>query len=282
MKLALGLFLAFFTAFGAVFAQSQGPFSPTAFNGNGAGAPWANLGGVHTVDNNPAYVDLAQYPTCNSGMCYYSNEASFSGFAFSVPSTAIITGIKLDVMQRVSSPGGGIRDSILMLAMNGAGVGSDYANPAYWTDTPTLNSYGDSLDTWSYTWYPSSVNDANFGLIYRLTNDSYDQPASVDYLSMTVFYQNGTGISSQTSKPWEIVFSEGSLSISVEASVLSNGYLVEVRDVQGRLFFSDQYGQGQSKLDLSIDASLWSNGVYVVSVLSSEGYATQRKVILSN
>ena len=60
----------------------------------------------------------------------------------------------------------------------------------------------------------------------------------LDYLSMTVYYQTGTGIKSQTSTPWDIRFKENNLLISAEASILSKGFKVEVMDLQGKISVS--------------------------------------------
>ncbi len=280
MKKAHLVFFAFFATIILSNAQSAGPFTPSAYSTSGTGAGWANLSGVHALDNNPAYVDLAQYPTCNSFICYYSDIAHFTGFGFSIPINSVITGIQVSAMQRVSSPGGGIRDSMLFLSLNGTTMGSDYADPSYWLDTPTLNTYGNSADMWGYSWTPAEVNDPTFGLQYRLTNDSYDQPASLDFLTMTIYYQAGTGISSQTSSPWVIGFKDESLHITAEASILSKGVRIEVRNLDGKLQYSNEIDQGLRKLNLNIDAGSWSPGLYLINISSADGATFQHKAIL--
>lgn len=280
MKAFFTLITAFIIIIPGLMAQSSETQSPYGYSSSGSGASWANLTGVLFIDNSPAYADLAQYPNCNLGGCYYSNVASFTNFGFTIPLNATIHGIKVDVVQRVSSPGGGIRDSSLVLVLNGTALSSDYADPSYWLDTPTSNVYGDSTDTWAYSWTVNEINDPGFGLEYRLTNDSYDQPASLDYLSMTVFYQTGTGISSQSSTSWNIGFIENHLMISAEASVLAKGLMVEVSDIQGKVCFTKNVEPGNRKLDLNVDASSWLNGIYFLNITSDEGYKLQRKLLL--
>jgi len=283
-KLMKSIVILIFALFSCIYicnAQSTSPQAPTSYIVSGSGTAWANLGGVHAVDNSPAYADLAQYPNCGGVVCYYSNIASFSNFAFSIPTAATITGIVIDANQRVSSPGGGIRDSMMVLALNGTAVGSNYSDPAYWLDTPTMNSYGDSIDTWGYAWTPAEVNNIGFGLQYQVTNDSYDQPASLDYLAMTIYYQNGTGISSQKSTPWNIGFFENSLIIFAEASILAKGIKIEVRQIDGKLKYFYNAASGNSKLDLRVDVNSWVTGVYLVTIVSTEGASIQRKAVLS-
>lgn len=280
MKKALLHFYAFFIGIIQIVAQSAGPVSPGSYAISGTGANWGNLSGVTSIDNNPAYADLAQYPTCNSSICYYSNIAHFTGFGFSIPLTATISGIMVNAMQRVSSPGGGIRDSVVFLSFNGTVQGSNKADSTYWQDTPTMNIYGNAADIWGYAWTPAEVNDATFGIQFQVTNDSYDQPASLDFLSMTVYYQTGTGIGSQTSTPWEIGFFGKSLGIRAESTILSKGVVIEVHNLDGKLQYKESVNQSQGKLDLNIDASAWSDGVYLINVIPIEGSTVRRKALL--
>ena len=280
MKKIYSLLFSFFIGVMLSFSQSSGPNNPTGFSTSGTGAGWSNLSGIIAVDNNPAYADLAQFPICNTFLCYHSDIALFTSFGFAIPLTANITGIKVDVSQRVSSPGGGIRDSLMMLSLNGNMLGADRSDTSYWLDTPTPNTYGDSVDTWGYSWSPAEINDSTFGLQYQVTNDSYDQPASLDYLSMTVYYQTGTGIESQSSTPWEIKFAESKLIINGEASLLSLGATVDVRSTDGKLNYSKVFKQGEQRIDLIVDASTWSSGVFIVTISSPTVSIVQRKVIL--
>jgi len=281
MKSTLFFIFSLFCYVLTVNAQSTGPQTPGTYVASGNGVGWSNLAGVHAVDNSPAYADLAQYPNCSGPLCYYSNIANFSNFSFSIPSNATITGIVVDANQRVSSPGGGIRDSVMVLALNGIALGTDHSDPSYWLDSPTMNSYGDSTDTWGYAWSPTEINDISFGLMYQVTNDSYDQPASLDYLAMTIYYQSGTGIESQKSTPWNIGFYENTLVINGEASIISKGVKVEVRQMDGKLQYLYDSTSGTSKLDLHLNVSSWTSGVYIITITSAEGASVQRKAILS-
>lgn len=262
------------------FAQTAGPFFPTTYASSGQGAGWGNLVGVQYVDNSPAYADLAQFPTCNNFMCYYSNVASFTGFNFAIPGGSNITGIQIDMLQRVSSPGGGIHDSVLVLALNGAPVGNVNVNPNNWNDVPTVYTYGGSTDTWGSNWTPASVNDPTFGLLFRVTNSSYDQPASVDHLTMTIYYQAGTGISSQTSTPVIIGFKNNFLHIKSEGTNYATGGRVEVMNMSGQILGSTAIKKDLAKMDVTFDAVNWDNGIYMVNIYNNSGSFIQRKVVL--
>lgn len=264
------------------FGQSVGPSVPLGYATSGMGSGWANLMGVQFVDNSPAYADLAQYPTCNNFMCYYSNIASFTSFGFSIPATATIMGIKLDILQRVSSPGGGIHDSVLVLAYNGITYGSNYAATTFnWLDVPTIKTYGGAIDTWGYAWTPAQINDPTFGFRYQLTNTSFDQPASVDHLTMTVYYQVGTGLAdSQTATPWQVAFTGSFLSINAQASTLSEGSQITVNSITGEKVYQSNNPSGNDRIDLKIDASTWNAGVYMVNIQPAGGKWFQKKLVL--
>lgn len=262
------------------FAQTAGSFSPTTYSTSGQGAGWANLVGVLYVDNSPAYVNLAQFPTCNNFMCYYSNVASFTGFNFAIPSGSTIEGIQIDMLQRVSSPGGGIHDSALVLVLNGAPVGNVTVNPNNWNDVPTVYTYGGATDNWGSSWTPALINDPTFGLLFRVTNSSYDQPASVDHLTMTIYYSTGTGISSQTSSPLFINFKNNFLHITSEGSNYSVGGKVEVINMAGKILVSTLFEKDRESMNVSIDAGNWDNGIYLVNIYNNSGSFIQRKVVL--
>jgi hypothetical protein len=254
-------------------AQVSGPYEPVMFSTSGNGTSWANLSGIAAVDNNPAYADLAQYPTCTNQLCYYSNIANFKGFGFSVPSNAVITGIKLDIMQRVNSPGGGIHDSLLNLAVGASMLGSDYANDSNWFDTPHIRSYGGQNDKWGYTWTPAEVNDPDFGFYYQLTNSSYDQTASVDHLEMSVYYQIGNAVYQATSSSIQILFLNNTLYID---NIEQKGSRIEVLNQAGSRIFESITDHPGS---LSIDAANWDDGIYLINILNSD-HLISRKVAL--
>lgn len=258
------------------YAQSVGPSVPNNYSSSGSGASWGNLAGVQFVDNSPAYVDLAQYPTCNNFMCYRSNVASFSGFGFAIPGNALITGVELNVMQKVTSPGGGIHDSVLTLAFNNVAIGNNYANPNNWSDSAQTQTYGGSTDTWGNTLSPAQVNDSNFGILYQLTNTSYDQPASVDYMTMTVHYQLGTSIHSQSSNPGLINFDGKNINIKS-----SQGQRLDIFCANGQIVFSKSFSSNNT-IDEVIQTSSLSNGIYFVRIEGQQGLIFQRKVSVVN
>jgi hypothetical protein len=258
-------------------AQSDGPFVPSNYSTSGTGASWGNLGGIQFIDNSPAYVVLAEYPTCNNFMCYRSNVASYIGFGFTVPLNASITGVELNVMQRVSSPGGGIHDSILTLSLNNVAIGTNKANPSNWLDTPLTQTYGGTSDTWGNSLTVQDVNNSSFGIQYQITNTSYDQTASVDYMTMTIHYQLGTSIYSQSSNPSQVNFD--GMNIFIKSN---RGQKLDIYSANGHIVFNKSFTSNNSTIDEVIQTNSWSNGIYFVRIEGRDGVIFQRKVSIVN
>lgn len=279
MKCAISIICLLTLSIFGTFAQSVGPVVPMIYSTMGSGASWGNLSGVQLVDNSPAYVDLAQYPTCNNFMCYRSKIASFSGFGFTVPSNATITGVQLDILQRVSSPGGGIHDSVLTLAMNGVAIGNNKASSTNWFDTPQTQIYGGSTDTWGNVLSVNDVNDSGFGILYNITNTSYDQTASVDFMSMTIHYQIGTSSFSQSSIPCLVNLNENSLVIKVQTE-LENSTTLKVFNSNGQLVYNQVYTTFQHQIDENISTINWHSGLYLVLVENAKGVVFRNKMTL--
>lgn len=278
MKNKLTTLFAYLLVLGELLAQNAGPLVPNNFSSNGSGASWGNLAGVQAIDNNPGYVDLAQFPNCSSFLCYHSNIASLSNFGFNIPLNATITGVQLDITQRVNSPGGGIHDSVLTLALNGIAMGNNKANASNWSDTPQNQSYGSSTDTWGNTLTPADVNNSAFGVLYEITNTSYDQAASVDYLTMTVYYQIGTSIFEQSAKPWNVYFEQNNLVIDSPIKITSNTS-ISLYNASGQLVFYNSLSASKPYLNEYISLALLQSGIYFIAIESADGSSYKKKLL---
>lgn len=127
-----------------------------------------------------------------------TNYMLCTGFSFSVPVTASICGIKVDVERNAAGLliGSSVTDNRVMIVKNGVIGGTNHASGAGWTGTDAMASYGSNADTWGLAWTPADVNSPNFGIALSATLNaglaSLFLTANVDYVRVTVYYDNTT------------------------------------------------------------------------------------------
>jgi hypothetical protein len=243
MRNKIILTLLLFISFNCSFAQSQGPLSPTmAVNGPTGPASLVNVAGFYAADNNPAYVDLAAYPTCSGVFqCYYSQYVTISGFGFSIPSTATITGIRVEISKKVSQPVTTIHDSIVRLVKSTGPVGNSIVSTVQWPMTFTYQTHGDSTNLWGTTWTPAEINSPSFGVYYRITNGNIDQTAQMDHVRITVYYNTASGITESANLLFNYVIQNKQFNVT---SNLKDNAVFRVFDVQGREVINEQIRTG--------------------------------------
>lgn len=117
-----------------------------------------------------------------------------TNFGFSIPATATITGITVEIERR-SSLNGHIFDNGLRLLKGGVEVGSNYASATQWPTMDTYMSYGGCSDLWGTTWTPADINASNFGLVFACIdycpfNGVGDAQSFIDHVRITVCYTN--------------------------------------------------------------------------------------------
>ena len=96
-----------------------------------------------------------------------------------------------------------LQDLTVQLLKAGSLVGSNKASSTGWSTSKTTVGYGSSSDLWGTTWTPADLNASNFGLRFAAKNVVTGiavVTASLDYISVTVTYNddtNGIGTASQ-------------------------------------------------------------------------------------
>ncbi|MCE3278253.1 MAG: hypothetical protein K0S44_444 [Bacteroidetes bacterium] len=90
------------------------------------------------------------------------------GYGFSIPSSAVITGIEVKLEKRAQGIGIGssIRDNTLQLLKNSGPVGNTKSNSAAWSASDITEIYGGPTDLWGTTWEPSEINSPGFGCAF--------------------------------------------------------------------------------------------------------------------
>ena len=204
MKNSLLLLLLLLTT--VTFSQTQGPNNPSAATGvpNSSclacpGGTWSNETNVFLADNNSAFVVAASYPNCFQSNCYYSRFLYASNFGFNIPVASVITGIVVEVNRNPGNPNA-IVDSTVRLYDGSNMVGANRAISTPWANGFNYQSYGSMTDLWGAAWTPALINNAGFGLYFKLYNSAANVVATVavDHIRITVYYSTVSGVHSQT------------------------------------------------------------------------------------
>lgn len=177
------------------FAQclTSGPNSPSSVsNGTGIGSiAWIDLTNAQTSNN--------LYATATALVIGdKTNYLRFTNFGFSIPTTATICGISIEIEKKATGLAlVNVTDESVRIIKGGTIVGSDYADTGTdWASSDFTSSYGGSSDLWGTTWTPSDINASDFGvaLSAELASLSVLPTAQADHAQMTVYYDNSLPI----------------------------------------------------------------------------------------
>jgi hypothetical protein len=164
---------------------TAGPNNPTAgasVTGVGTVA-WSNPTNIYSDNSSYATVALATSSTI-------SNYLQASGYGFSIPTDATISGISVTI-NRYASSTSVVYDNVVQLMTGGSIVGTNQASTSAWTTTTSATaSYGGTSSLWGKaSWTPSEINSTDFGVALSVKNTSgTNRTASVDYVTVTVTY----------------------------------------------------------------------------------------------
>lgn len=161
---------------------SQGPLNPTSLGQLALGGTviWANVGNVAASDD--------VYATVVLNNTDISQALLALGFGFSIPTTAIVAGILLEIERHGTSTFN--VDSSVRIYKAGNPIGTDKAIGNSWASSDAYASYGGPTDLWGTTWTPTDINDsANFGAHVQVTSSAAAQTASIDHMRITVYYE---------------------------------------------------------------------------------------------
>lgn len=168
-------------------AKNGTTFASVSFSGSDHS--WSNPSNAATSNNSRATSTI----TSSSNVTDYLRS---TGFGFTIPSDATVTGIEVSIERSGNSISGvnGVRDNIIRLVKNNTVVGNNKANTGLtWPTTDTVATYGNASDLWGTTWSPAEINHANFGVALSATRTSGgDRTAQVDHVSIKVHYTENT------------------------------------------------------------------------------------------
>jgi hypothetical protein len=152
-----------------------------------------------------------------------SDTLKISNCVCSVPVTATITGVKVEI---TASQVSGSPVTTLSVALAGIAGGSLKLSGALST-TPTLFTFGSSSDLWSGTISPSMVNSSAFGadVFASFTASGSGQTVTVSTITITVYYTVvATGLTD--------LLEATNFGLTIPATNAINGIQVEVKGYQ--------------------------------------------------
>ncbi|HWY12449.1 MAG TPA: T9SS type A sorting domain-containing protein [Bacteroidia bacterium] len=167
------------------------------------GSGWNNEMNVTVSDGIAADVNLMKNAFCFQSTCYYSRSLVSSQFGFSIPGSATILGIEVNIIREAPAINT-IMDTTVMLLMNGVTQSLNNKSSVSWPATYTNQVYGGPSNLWGLTWTPADINNPATAVRLGVYNQSTVSVSgvNVDFISMTVYYANPLGIiESQTSSP---------------------------------------------------------------------------------
>lgn len=131
-------------------ARSAGTLADDATVGSVA---WTNPSNAQTSDD--VY-------TTSTGIGVVSHYLKATNYGFSIPSTATINGIYVELEKKAANT---ITDSeIKIIKANGALGNTNKLSGLTWPISDTYSTYGGSADLWGESWTYNDINDADFGV----------------------------------------------------------------------------------------------------------------------
>ncbi|HET8581136.1 MAG TPA: immunoglobulin-like domain-containing protein [Candidatus Paceibacterota bacterium] len=201
---------------------SVGPSYPTTVVNDASYGQiaWTNLSNAEADDGSSA-----SFSGVNGGVT--SEYLKATGFGFSIPAGATITGIVVSVdREGVGGAPGSEADDQVLLVKGGTIGATNRATAAVMPQVMTLQAFGSSSDLWGDTWTPADINSSDFGAAYAAQDGTYG--VYVDSISITVYYSlasaGGQWTMGSQSSTGNFALSNGtSLSSSQFLTVTSSG-----------------------------------------------------------
>lgn len=176
---------------GCAATAHAGPLSPSAgVNDKRWGIDdWSNPGAITAEDASGSSTSGAATATLYKSQPN-TNYLLATGFGFAVPSTALITGLTVEVRRRSLVGTGDIVDDRVSLVANDAITSLNHAKAAPWSGEWTYATYGGTSDLWDRVWTPAEVNSADFGVVFaaRFVGSAGNDRPWVDHVRVTVHY----------------------------------------------------------------------------------------------
>jgi hypothetical protein len=275
MKHALLFAATFFTV--SLFAQtSEGPLNPSA--GANTSCPFAYSSAVDYMPAANVTASDDQYATASHCDCCDQNTRCLesTSFGFSIPLTATINGIVVEV-EKHASANSMVQDNGVRIIKNGSTAGNDHLLATPWPAADAWSTYGSPTDPWGVAWMPADINASNFGVAiasisYTCNGNGGAMISYIDNIRITVYYTDiSTGISSVASdgSGMEIFPNPSSGNVTLSVSSADAMAMVKCFDVAGKEIFTVNKMTIGGKIVLEETNEL-AEGIYFLEVMCGE------------
>lgn len=160
--------------------NATGPQYPstTSDGGSGSGAAWSNTSNIRIPNGVYATGDI-------SGGGYISSQLKSNSYGFTIPSTALITGIYVEVLR----DGTAAVDHAVQIIKGGSLAGTAKSPGTSVPSFFTYQGFGGDGDLWGAAWTPADINASNFGVMYQARNTTGGGTIQVDAVRITVYWR---------------------------------------------------------------------------------------------
>ncbi|HEX2628433.1 MAG TPA: hypothetical protein VHM26_05470 [Chitinophagaceae bacterium] len=186
MKKLLPFFL-FLLFIDQLAAQPIGPFNGSQFNTRtlvGSSSNWNNAGNMSVDDG--SYASFADLPNTTGA---YTDYITITGFGFSIPPSAIVTGILVEIER--SDPNQQTSDYSVRIIRKGIIGAAEKSTGLPYPATDSYQSYGGSTDTWGETWSYKEIGSSSFGVAIAAQRSATGgiSAGQIDNVRVTIFLQ---------------------------------------------------------------------------------------------
>ena len=274
-----------------IFSQTAGPNNPSAAVTVPSsaclacpGSVWMNETNVFLLDNNISAVGLMPNGNCFQSTCYYSRYLYASNFGFSIPGTATITGITVDIHRQSGNPNSAT-DSTIKLVKNSIPSGANRAMLTPWPTSAAYYNYGSSSDLWGNTWAPTDINVSTFGVylkIYNMDGNVTTTP-SVNHIRITIDYTMPTGVHYSVSafpSAMNVYQTEDEINVSLILDQAVSKAFLKVYNAVGQVELQKEFSDMPTGIvtENFCTADL-NSGIYFVQFSSGNNMVTKKVLI---
>ena len=270
----------------SVSAQNfQGPLNPSVAENTSCPFSYSSLLDYSPPEN--VFVSDDIYASASHCDCCDANTRCLEAknFGFTIPLTASIDGIFVEVEKRASD-GSIIQDNGVKLMNAGNVVGISEANPNNWPFVDTYFNYGGGTDLWGSAWSAAEINDSSFGLAfaaisYTCFGNGVAATSYIDHIRITVYFTDvATGNSSlQTSNSNRLnLFPNPTRDHEVQISIpgIEQSIAITLTDMMGKIIDERKVNCIGGHCNYHFD---FSPGIYLLQVVGNEILNTQKLVV---